>query len=279
MSVSRIDLLMKNRRFQFFMGIVVLIILTGIIGPFFTADPRERVGKRYEPPSSEHILGTDAFGRDVLAQMVYGIRNSIMIGFLAGLIGLLVGAMIGGLSGYISGIFDDVTNTIANIFLVLPTIPILIVLASILRERSIFLVAGIIAFTSWAGPARALRSQVLSLKTREFVNLARLSGKSKIDIVLREIFPNMLSYILITFCEVVGGAMISEAGISMLGLGPTTVTSLGSMLHWSFISQAPSMGAWWWFVPPGVVLVIFVGSLIMVASVIDDVFNPRLQKI
>ena len=148
-----------------------------------------------------------------------------------------------------------------------------------IRDRSIFLVAGIIAFTSWAGPARAIRSQVLSLKTREFVNLARLSGKSKIDIVLREIFPNMLSYILITFCEVVGGAMISEAGISMLGLGPTTVTSLGSMLHWSFISQAPSMGAWWWFVPPGVVLVIFVGSLIMVASVIDDVFNPRLQKI
>ncbi len=271
------ELFLKNRKFQVCLAIIVLIVLTGVIGPFMTLDPEEYTGDRYEPPSSKHLLGTETFGKDVLAQLVVGIRNSLMVGAIAGMLGLMIALAAGGLGAYIGGAPDEGINTIANIFLVLPSVPVLIVLSVAFKYRSLFIIAGIIAVLGWAGSARSLRSQVLSLKERDFVNLARISGKSNVEIVFKEIFPNMLSYVFTSFCWMFGGAITAEAGISLLGLGPSMAVTLGTMLHYALVNEAQIIGAWWWFLPPGLVLIVFTGTLLMMSSVIDDVFNPKLR--
>jgi len=275
---SRVKVLLKNRSFQACLFIILLIIAIGAVGPFFTLNPHRFVGGKYEPPSSRHILGTDNMGRDVWAQLIHGIRYSLIIGFFSGLIGLLIAFAVGGFSGYM-GIMaiSEMLNLISNTILVIPTVPLLIVLSSLFKTRSLYLIATIIAVTIWPGTARSIRSQILSLKERDFVNLARISGKKSWEIVFKEIFPNMLSYIFISFCSMFGGAIMAEAGISLIGLGPTDIITLGTMFHWAIINYAVTVGAWWCFIPPGIVLISFTGSLIILGSVIDDVLNPKLQ--
>lgn len=276
---GRLELLSEDNRFQIALGIVLFLVLLGITGPQFVESPQDYTGDRYEAPSWEHKLGTDAFGVDVWAQMFYGIRASLIVGVIAGLIALIIAFLVGGVGGYKGGLIDEGLNVSSNIFLTLPMIPLLIVLSALLRHRSLLLVAIIISIVSWAGIARAIRSQVMSLKERSFVDLALISGKGEMNILFSEIFPNMLAYIFIQFCTVVGGAILAEAGISLIGLGPTTVVTLGTMLHWATMLNAPQAGAWWCFIPPGVVVVVITGSLITVGSVIDDVLNPRLRGV
>lgn len=277
--VSRIELLAKNTRFQVVVTVLIFIIAVGVIGPLFTMDPREYTGGRYEPPSWDHKLGTDSFCCDVWAQLIYGIRHSLGVGFVAGLIALMIAFVMGGIGAYKGGLADEGFNLFTNVFLTLPVIPILIILSVLFEYRSLYLVAFIIAITMWPGSARAIRSQVLSLKEREFVSLARVSGKGGPRILFGEIFPNMLAYIFISFCGMVGGAIIAEAGISLIGLGPTKITTLGTMLHWAIMNEALYIGAWWWFVPAGLFLILFTGSLIMIGSMIDDVLNPKLTGV
>jgi len=276
---SRIELLVRNRKFQVCLFIITTITMIGVIGPFVTANPEEYVGRKYEPPSANHVLGTDVFGKDVLARLVHGIRNSLRIGLTAGLLAVMIAILLGGWSGFVGGIPGEIINTCANIFLVLPTVPLLLVLSVAFRQRSELLVAGLIAILGWAGPTRSVRSQVLSLKERDYVNLARLSGRTRLHILLRQIFPNMLSYIFISFCAALGGAILAEAGISLLGLGPTTAITLGMILHYAVASQSYAIGAWWWFIPPGLVLVMYTGTLAVMTSTIDDVLNPKLRRI
>ena len=276
---GRMEMLAKNTRFQVVLGVVIFMIIVAIIGPFFTMNPKAFIGERHEPPSWNHKLGTNIFGRDLWARLIYGLRNSLLVGFTAGLLALIIAFIVGGIGAYKGGLFDEGLNLSSNIFLTLPTIPLLIILSVALGERSLFLVAFIISIILWAGAARALRSQVLSLKGRGFVDLARVSGKGDSRILFGEIFPNMLAYVFIQFVAIVGAAIVAEAGISLLGLGPTGVVTLGNMLHWAIGNQAISAGIWWWFVPPGVVIVLFTGSMVMIGSVIDDVLNPKLTGV
>lgn len=276
---TQMKLLARNTRFQVALGVVIFIIVVGIIGPYFVMDPNDYTGGMYEPPSWSHKLGTDSFGCDVWAELIYGIRNSLIVGSIAGLIGLVIAFVIGGLGGYIGGLFDDGLNLMSNIFLTLPLIPLLIILSALFEYRSLYLVAAIISCVIWPGTARALRSQVLSLKGRNFVDLALISGKSASSILFREIFPNMLAYIFISFCSIIGGAIVAEAGISLIGLGPTTTVTLGLMLHWPIMNQAIHMGIWWWFVPPGIIIMLISGSVITIGSVIDDALNPKLRGV
>lgn len=280
---GRLELLANNSGFGIALGVVIFIILLGVIGPFFTLNPDDwnppHGGKRYEEPSWDHKLGTDSFGYDVWAQTIYGIRHSLMVGVIAGLVGLIIAFLMGGIGGYSGGLFDEGLNIVSNVFLTLPMIPILIVLAVFFERRSLLLVAFIIAILIWPGAARAIRSQVLSLKERNFVDLAKITGKGSSSILFIEIFPNMFAYIFIQFCTMLGGAIVMEAGISLIGLGPTNVVTLGSMLHWSIANQAIHMSVWWWFLPPGIIVLFFTGSMIMMGSVIDDVLNPKLRGV
>lgn len=275
---SRWELLAGNRTFQVCLAILFFIVLLGVIGPLLTKSPDVTAGAKYEPPSSEFLLGTDAFGRDVFAQLCTGIRNSLAVASLAGLIAIAIGVAMGAVGGFKRGLVNEGLNTITNVFMVLPVIIILILIGALLEQRSMFIVAVLIGVFSWPWTARAIRSQVLSLKERKFVDLARISGKGDFAIAVKEILPNMMAYVFMCFAIQLGSAIVAEAGISMIGLGPSNVTTLGTMLHWSIQAQAISLGAWWWFVPPGVVIMIATGTIMMASSVIDDVFNPRLRE-
>lgn len=276
---GRLELLAENTKFQTTLLMVVFIIVVGVTGPYFTQDPGDSSGMRFEYPSWEHKMGTDSFGYDVWAKIASGTRNSLIVGFTAGLISLVIAFVIGGIGSYRGGLADEGLNLTSNVFLTLPMIPMLIVFTVLFEHRSLYLVAFIIAIFQWPGTARSIRSQVLSLKKRNFVDLAKVSGKGDANILFLEIFPNMLSYVFISFCGIVGSAIVMEAGISLLGLGPTTTTTLGSMLHWSIMTQAAQQGVWWWFVPPGVIVMVFTGSIITIGSVMDDVLNPRLRGV
>jgi len=275
---SRIKILIRNRGFQISSVIIISVIAFGLIGPLFYPNPYAFVGKRYEPPSSIFLLGTDILGRDVLALLTIGVRNSLIVGFFAGVIGLLIAVILGVFGSYIGGLVDDVLNLLTNVFFVLPTVPLLIIISASTKHRSLLTVASFIAVTIWPWATRSLRAQALSLKERDFVNLARISGKGVSRIVLEEILPNMLAYVFTSFCGIFAGAVMSEAGISMIGLGPTTEETLGTMLHWAIMSQAIHIGIWWWFIPSGVILIVFTGALFLLASVMDDIFNPRVQR-
>ncbi|KXB00966.1 hypothetical protein AKJ41_03265 [candidate division MSBL1 archaeon SCGC-AAA259O05] len=275
---KRTELLLKNTKFKIAMAAIAIIIILSIVGPFLTPDPMESQTARYGEPSFDHPLGTDLFGRDVLAQVMMGLRNSLKVGFIAGLLAVGIGVVVGGISGYIGGLFDEGSNLFINIFLTIPVIPVLVILAVVFEQRSIFIVAGLIGALLWPGIARAVRSQVLSLKERKFVDLARISGKEDARIIFGEIFPNMLAYIFIQFCSALGTAIVMEAGITMIGLGSGDIT-LGLMLYWAVSNQAPHMGVWWWFVPPGIIITLFTGTLVFLGSIMDKVLNPRLRGV
>jgi len=276
---TQIQLMKKNWRFIICLSVVIIIISIGVIGPYLTVNAYDFVGGMYQPPSWEtgHILGTDLYGRDVWAELVLGIHNSLIVGFISSLIGLFIAVVIGGFAGYIGGIPDLMLSTFVNVILVIPLVPLLMVFSVLFKVRSIYVVAGIIAITMWPGIARSIRAQVLSLRERNFIYLAVTSGKSNFNIIFREIFPNMLAYIFTLFCGMVGGAIMAEAGISLLGLGPSTTITLGMMLHEAVQCYAIDLGAWWWFIPPGLILLIFIGTLFLLSSTIDDILNPKLQ--
>jgi len=235
------------------------------------------------PPNKEYILGTTCFGEDVFAQLCMGIRNSLFVGVLAGALGTFIAILFGALGPYKGGLADEISNFVTNIVIVFPVIPMLLFLAFILEERSLFLVGLLVAVTSWPWAARSIRSQVLSLKEREFVNLARMSGMKDRTTVITEVLPNMLAYIIMVFVLLAGGAILAEAGISILGVGPdrSSCVTLGNMLysatqyyhgfpHWSSV--------WWWFIPPGLALTAVLSGIFVMHAGMDELFNPRLRK-
>jgi peptide/nickel transport system permease protein len=275
------ELLLRSKKFMFGLAIVLVIVVIGIVGPMVTRDPLKQnwnmIGK---PPSNNYLLGTTVLGEDVFAQMCTGIRNSLEIGMLAGGLGTLIAVLFGALGAYKGGLVDDFCNFITNITIVFPVVPLLLVIASIIEQRSLLLVGLLIALSSWPWAARSIRSQVFSLKEREFISLARLSGMKDRATVVTEVLPNMLAYIMMVFVLLAGGAMLAEAGISMLGIGPSNSVTLGQMLYHARSQSVAShwWGLWWWFIPPGIVLTLFLSAVFVMHAGMNEWFNPRLRK-
>jgi peptide/nickel transport system permease protein len=268
--LSSLRILLSNRRFTVCGIMVVGFALVGIIGPFFTVNPFKFVGGMNKPPSWDHPLGTDLLGRDLFSQLLYGIRNSMLVGVIAGGISLLIAVALGGLSGYMRGLFGESINAFINIFLVIPTIPLLILLSAVIVQRSLLLVSLFIGFvTGWPGSARAIRAQVLDVRDKEYLNLAVITGKKSPSIIFGEVLPNMVAYIFLQFCGAFASAMLAEAGISLLGLGPADVSTLGMMLHWAIMNESMIMKIWWWFLPPGLVLIMISSCLYTMSSSVN----------
>jgi len=258
--------------------IFVSIISISIIGmQIVDHDPLDMVDYEYLPPSSKWLLGTDAFGRDLFAEIVYGIFNSLKIGLMAGLIATLIGVFIGAIAGFKGGLIDEFLNLVTNVMLVIPTLALLIVIGSYIKIRSEYVLSLLIGITSWPWTARAVRAQTYSLRTREFIDIARISGLSDIELIIWDILPNMLSYIVMAFTLQMGGAIISEAGLSMLGLGPTDQVTLGMILRWALLWEAVRTMTWWWIFPPGLIITLLSVSLLLINTGLDELFNPRLR--
>jgi peptide/nickel transport system permease protein len=227
-------------------------------------------------------LGTDNFGRDVLTELVKATGVSLLIGFVAGTIATLIGLTLGLLAGYIGGPMDDGIMFVTNLFTVIPGMVLLILISfSIGQEhRGAFTIAVVIGFTSWVWTTRAVRAQVISLRNRDHVNLSKLSGHSIFHIILADILPYIASYVVMALILQISTAILAEAGLSILGLGPKTTTTptLGLMLNWAFIYQAQVIGKWWAYLPVIIVIALISFSLNLMNTGLDQVFNPALRE-
>jgi peptide/nickel transport system permease protein len=269
----------RNWKFVLGLGLILAMLVLALIGPVLTDhEPLEFTGPTDAPPSSEYWFGTTSYGQDVFAQFVYGLRAAFLVGVVGGGIAWVIGAVVGFTAGYRGGAIDDVLNMLTNVVLVIPTLAILIIVAAYLNVHNYATEAVLIGLTSWPWAARAVRAQTFSLKTRDFVDIARLSGRNTRQIVTTEIAPNMSSYLLMMFILLFGGAILIGASLDFLGLGPATSISLGLMMNNAFLASALLLGSWWWFVPPGVGVIAIVGGLYVMNVGLDEVFNPKLRE-
>jgi peptide/nickel transport system permease protein len=270
------------RNWKFVLGLAVVLFLVGlaIFGPMLTAhQPLEFAGPTDQSPSSDYWFGTTSFGQDVFSQFVHGLRATFLVGVVGGGIAWLLGATVGFAAGYRSGWLDDVLTMITNVVLVIPTLAILIIVAAYVNVHSYATEAILVGLTSWPWAARAVRAQTFSLKTREFVDVARISGRKTRHIIAAEIAPNMSSYLLMMFILLFGGAVLIGASLDFLGLGPSESVSLGLMMNNAFLSSALLLGSWWWFIPPGVGIIGIVGGLYVMNVGLDEIFNPKLRAL
>ena len=278
--LTGLGVLLRNKRFLAGLLMMVAIYLMTIIGPLVIPyDPtRIEAGPLSSPPSWEHILGTDDMGRDIAAQMLVGTRLSFHIGLLAGVFTLVLSVMLGFISGYYRGSIDTIIASVTDVFLVIPALPVLVLISSYLRTITIPVMAAILTAFNWAWPTKAFRSQVLTLRKREFVDMAKLSGLSSINIIIRELIPNMLAYIGASFAIAFTGAMITEIGLEILGLGPQNVITLGIIIYRAI--RPPSailLGQWWMWLPPVIVVILLFSALFLLHLGLDEVANPRLR--
>lgn len=254
---------------------------TGELEEKYIVNQTDYVNIREVPNVRVLPLGTDNFGRDVLTELVKATEVSLTIGFVAGIIATSIGLILGLVSGYMGGLVDDLIVFITNLFTVIPSIILLILISfSIGQEkRGAFTIAVVIGFTSWVWTARAVRAQVISLRNRDHVNLSKLSGHSIPYILLTDILPYIASYVVMALILQISSGILAEAGLSILGLGPRTtqVPTLGLMMNWSLIYQAPLLGKWWAYAPVILVIALIAFSLNLMNTGLDQVFNPALR--
>ncbi len=271
---------LRNNKLRVGMSVILLFLVLTLVGPFLVRyAPYDYVNPMgAQPPSSKHWLGTTMFGQDVFSQFVHGLKATFLVGIIGGGLGTLIGIIIGFTAGYRGGVLDEVLNMFTNIVLVIPTLAILLIIAAYLKVRGIMTESIFIGCTAWPWAARAIRAQTFSLRTREFVDLARLSGASSWKIIFGEIAPNMMSYLLLVFILQFGGAILNAATLDFIGLGPTNAVSLGLMMNNAVLWGALVLGIWWWFIPPGLAIMAIVGALYVTNVGLDEVFNPKLRE-
>ncbi len=270
---------LRNNRLRIGLIVLLFFIVLAIVGPRLTDyPPYGYVGPGAQPPSSEFWFGTTTFGQDVFTQFVLGLRATFLVGVVGGGLATLIGIVVGFTAGYRGGMVDEILNMLTNVVLVIPTLAILLIIAAYLEVRGILAESIFIGCTAWPWAARAIRAQTFSLRTRDFVDLARMSGMRPAKIMFTEIAPNMLSYLLLVFILQFGGAILAAATLDFIGLGPTNAISLGLMMNNAVLWGALILGMWWWFVPPGLAIMAIVGALYVTNVGLDEVFNPKLRE-
>jgi len=262
-------------------GIVVLalFILIAVFAPLIAPyGARENGFPRSADSSPEHWLGTTAAGEDVLSQLIWGSQISIFVGLVAGLLSTVIAVLIGLSWGYVRGFAADVINFVVNLFLVIPGLPLMIVIAAYLSGGGIGMIIVVVVITGWAWGARVLRSQTQSLRSRDFVTAAVFSGERPFRIVFREILPNMTSLIVGNFFGAATAAILAEAGLEYLGLGDSSIVSWGTMLFWAQNSNALLTGQWALLFAPGLCIALLATSLTLINFGVDGISNPRLRE-
>lgn len=271
--------LLRNRKAVVGLGILLFFVLMAIfayqIAP--TKNPARIVARGGLAPGAQYILGTSHAGQDIFVQIVHGARISLMVGFLTGTTVIAIAILIGITAGYIGGWIDDVLSLITNVFLILPGLPLIIVVAGWLSRPGPITVVLVLSLTSWAYGARVLRSQTLALRNSEFVAAAKVVGEPTGRIVLFEILPNMISLVVSSWIGAVLYAILAEAAFEFIGLGDASIVTWGTILYWAQNDQALLTGMWWTFIPPGLCIALVGFSLILINYGIDEITNPRLR--
>lgn len=232
---------------------------------------------RFGEPTWDHPLGTESNGRDMLAVLLVGAPRSLSIGLIAASVGMFIGILLGFTAGYMGGWVDSVIRTISDSIIVIPALAVLIVIAAYVRTVSIESMALLLALFAWPAPTRYIRAQVLSMRERGYVNMARISGASSFDIMFKEMMPNMLPYLAASFTGNVSGAILAASSLEALGLGPTRIPTLGMTIFYAIRAAAILRGMWWWWGPPILILIILFTGLFLMNIGLDEIANPRLR--
>jgi peptide/nickel transport system permease protein len=266
---------------------VVGLVLLGLLALFLavgalavdTGNAQPLSVPALQPPSWKYPLGTDRQGRDLLAVMVAGTPLTLWIGFVAGFIGVGVGALLAFAAAYYGGALDTAIRSIADIGLTIPGLLVLIVLAVSLKgSLTVNQMALVVALLAWLNPTRTIRAQVLTLRRRGYVEIARLNGMSGPEIIFFELMPNLLPYLAATLVGSVSAAILASVGLEVLGLGPVESPTLGMTLYWVFFNAAVINGWWWWWTAPlAVILIVFLGLFFLTMG-LDEIANPRLRR-
>jgi peptide/nickel transport system permease protein len=275
-----LTLLLGNPKSRFGFVLVGFMVVVGVIAPWISVNnPTDfNILATHQAPSWHHLFGTTDQGSDIFSQVVLGTRRSLILGAAAALLATTLAASLGILAAYSGGIIDEIVNFLTNVFLVIPTIPLLIVISSYLKARGMTTMILVLGLTLWSFEARILRGQALSLKSRDFVQAAKVAGESTWRIVFGELMPNMISRIAAAFVLVFYIALLVDAGLEFLGLGDTSHVSWGMVLYWAQTNSTVLQGEWWPFLFPGLALVLTVVGLVFLLAGIDEISNPRLRK-
>ena len=254
---------------------VLLAVFAPLIAPY---DPHANVFPRNQDGSAAHPLGTTGVGQDVLSQLIWGARISVSVALVAGLLSTLVAITVGLSWGYVRAFWGETVGFVVNLFLVIPSLPLMIVIAAYLHSGGIAVIVLVVVVTGWAWGARVLRSQTQTLRSRDFVTAAKFSGESTNRIVFREILPNMTSLIVASFFGAATAAILAEAGLEFLGLGDPNTVSWGTMLFWAENSNVLLTGQWVQLFAPGFMIALFAVSMTFINFGVDGLSNPRLRE-
>jgi len=269
-----------NKKAKIGLFILLFFIIIAIFAPFIAPyDPNSFVGAPYLQPSKDFLLGTDRMGRDILSQLIYGTRLSLVVGLVTGSLMTTISVLLGMTSGYFGGLTDRILSTIIDVFMVIPGLPLMIVIASYVRIRGILPIILVISFTSWAPGARVIRSQTLTMRSREFVIASRITGEKHRRIIFSEIMPNMSSLIASNFFTACLTAIIGEASLEFLGFGDVSSITWGTMLYWAQNSSALLNQSWAWVLAPGAAIAILGASFALLNFSIDELTNPKLRGV
>jgi peptide/nickel transport system permease protein len=275
-----LDRISSYRQLTVGLVIVLAVVLLGLVGPLFVDVNGAKVGTDIPDlgPSVEHPLGTDTVGRDLLAVIVVGTPLTLTIGLVAGIIGLGIGGVFGFVSGYYGGVADTVLRGAADVFLTVPGLLILVVIASSTKGAvNVQTEALVVSALAWMWPTRTIRSQVLTMRERGYIQVARFSGTSGARIIAEEMMPNLLPYLAASFVGAVATAILASIGLEALGLGPQNQPTLGMTIYWALYYTTVMRGLVWWWLPPIVIIVLIFVGLFSISAGLDRIMNPRLR--
>jgi peptide/nickel transport system permease protein len=273
--------LLRNKTLLFGLILFSLVLLFMLLGRIFwdVADAAPLSARANLKPSWDHPLGTDRQARDILAVMIVGTPKTLYIGLVAGTIGVVVGTTLALIAAYYGGWVDTLIKGVVDIGLTIPALLVLVLIAvSIHSGLTVNQMALIVASLSWLFPTRTIRAQVLSIRERAYIQVARLSGARGRQIIFIEIMPNLLPYIAATFVGAVGAAILASVGLEVIGLGPIEANTLGMTIYWGHYYAALLHGLWWWFLPPILLIIILFISLFSIAAGLDELANPRTRR-
>src|SRR5258706_2072604 len=274
--------LRRNKGLAVGLVIVLLLVIFTVYGAA-TADLKHAYPlsvKSKQPPSWEYPLGTDFFGRDLYVAMVVGLKETAIIGLLAGAIGTIIGVVLGFISAYFGGALDAVIKGICQILTPIPAFLIQVIIAGSLDKRdvTIYTMAFVVVLLAWMGPTLVIRSQVLTMKERQFVSVAKLSGMGDLGIIFREIMPNLLPFIVATFVGQVFAALFASFYLAVLGLGPLREPLMGNLI-WAANNQSAFFNNWWWWpLEPALAMILILTSLALINMGLDEIANPRIRR-
>ena len=255
---------------------VLIAVFADVLAPYSPTQVDNT--RRFEPPSADHWLGTTHIGEDVLSQVIHGTRGVIVVGFLAAAIATVIAITVGVIAGYIRGWKSESLSAMTNVFLVIPGLPLIIIVASMFEEPPLWVIAAVLGLTGWAWGARVLRAQTMSLRNRDFIQAARANGEPLRRIITIEMLPNLMALIAASFVGTVTAAILALTTLSYIGVIPVTTYNWGTILNWASAQGAFRQNQWWWYLPPGLCIALIGVALALINFGIDEYVNPRLRS-